>query len=467
MTRVPVSVLTAFALAASFALLNPVHDTDLFWQVKFGDLMLDRGGPVWTEPFYPDATDRRSIPVSPLAQIWYAVVRRIGGWELVKLLDAVLWALAFTIPALAARRKYDISRGWPAAIAIVIGALTASKFYMTRPQTFAMLGMGTFLAVILANGSLRWKVAIGAVVLVVWQNLHPSAIVGGMVSGILASIGWLFTFIQGRPKPWSEALFVLLSLAAMFATPAGTDILQVMRDNNDRVAVFRVTEWLPLFDPANQGVRTPSLIGLSLTAIMMVIRWRRIDMAWMSVAIVLAGLTVWSHRFVVFFGVAAVPVWVQAWSGLVPSPITVRFATRVHLLLMVAWLGLAYAGLRAGRLPLWNAWFPLEAIAALEREQVSGPIFTTTNWGGLLTDRGFPGWRVTHDGRYYARTHEECRWYLEAIHGDVPVEAIEQRHRPVAFFLSPEHTKLAQNLLATDRWRQSYADPFAVVIVRK
>lgn len=467
MTRVPVSVLAAFAFSAAFALLNPVHDTDLFWQAKFGDLMIERGGPVRIEPFYPDVSDRSSIPVSPLAQIWYAVVRRIGGWELLKLFDAVLWAMAFTLPALAARLKFDVSRGWPAAVAIGVGAIAASKFYMLRPQTFAMLGLGTFLAVILSDWSARTKVLIGALVLVVWQNLHPSAIVGGMIAGILASVSWLFTFIKGRPKPWSETFFIPLSVAAMFATPAGADILTVIRENGDRVALFGVTEWLPLFDPANRGVRAMSVLGIGSTLIAMAIRWRQIDVAWMAVAVVLAGLTVWSHRFVVFFAVAAVPVWVQACSGRPPSPTSLRSASRVHLFLVALLFGLAYAGLRTGRLPLWNTWFPLEAVAALERDQVTGPIFTTTAWGGLLTDRGYPGWRVTHDGRYYARLHEECAWYLASIAGDIPVEDIERRHQPVAWFLPPEHDRLVQRLLATGRWRQSYADPFAVVIVRK
>lgn len=467
MIRVPLSVLVAFVLAAAFALINPVHDTDVFWQVKFGDLMLKRGRPVWTEPFYLDAPDRPSIPVSPLAQVWYAVVRRVGGWELVKLLDAVFWALAFTIPALAARRSFEGSRGWPAAVAIVMGAVTASKFYMLRPQTFAMLGLGTFLAVILSGWSTRWKVLIGAVVLVIWQNLHPSAIVGGMIAGIFVSIGWLFAFFNGRPKPWSETFLIPLSVVAMFATPAGTDILTVMRENGDRVALFGVTEWLPLFDPANRGVRAMSVLGIGITAIAMAIRWRHVDLIWIAATIVLGGLTVWSHRFVVFFAVAAVPVWVQACSSRLPSASPVRYATRAHLLLTVLFFGPAFAALRAGRLPLWNAWFPLEAAAALERESVDGPIFTTTAWGGLITDRGFPGWRVTHDGRYYARTHDECRWYLAAISGEVAVEEIEARHRPVAFFLPPEQGKLIQNLIATGRWRHVYADSLAVVIVRK
>ena len=467
MIRVPVSVLVASGLAAAFALINSVHDTDLFWQVKFGDLMLERGGPVWTEPFYPDAADRPSIPVSPLAQVWYAAIRRLGGWELVKLLDAVLWAMAFTIPAFAAHRKYDASRGWPAAVAIVMGAVTASKFYMLRPQTFAMLGLGTFLAVILSDWSARTKILIGAIVLVVWQNLHPSAIVGGMVAGILASIGWLLTYFKGRPKPWSETLFIPLSIVAMFATPAGTDILTVMRENTDRVALFGVTEWLPLFNPANRGVRALSLFGVGITLIAIAIRWRKIDFAWIVVAIVLAVLTVWSHRFVVFFGIAAVPVWVQAFSSTRPIEQPIRFAKLVHLLLLVVLLGLAYVAIRTGRLPLWNSWVPFDAVAMLERENVNGPIFTTTEWGGLLTDRGYPGWRVTHDGRYYARTHDECRWYLSAMNGDVSVEEIESRHRPVAFFLQPGQDKLVQNLLATGRWRQTYADSFAVVVVRK
>lgn len=467
MSRIPVSLFVAAALATGFALINPVHDTDLFWQIKFGDLMLDRGGPVRTEPFYPDAADRPSIPVSPLAQTWFAAIRRIGGWELVKLLDAVLWASAFAIPAFASYRKYLPNQRGAIALAFLAGAITASKFYMLRPQTFAMLGMGTFLAVMLSDWSVRRKVLVGAIVLAVWQNLHPSAIIGGLVAGILAAMDWLAVWWKGGRKPWAETMFVPLSVAAMFATPAGAEILTVMRENADRVALFGVTEWLPMYDPVNRGVRMPALIGIVAMLLAILIGGKRVELGWIAVAIVLAGLTVWSHRFVVFFGVVAVPVWMQVFPRRSIAASTERSVTFLHAALAVLAVVAAYASLKAGRLPLWNSWFPHDAAAALERESLTGPIFTVNAWGGLLTDRGYPGWRVTHDGRYYARTHDECRWYLSAVRGEIAVEDIERRYHPVAFFLSHGQSGLRQKLFDTGRWRLLFEDDYAVVIVRK
>ncbi len=76
MIRPPLALVAAAAVAALYAILNPVHDTDVLWQAKLGDLIIEHGGPLWTEPFYLDAAGRPVIVHNVLSQLWYASIRK-------------------------------------------------------------------------------------------------------------------------------------------------------------------------------------------------------------------------------------------------------------------------------------------------------------------------------------------------------------------------------------------------------
>jgi hypothetical protein len=457
----------AFVLLATFALLNPVHDTDLFWQAHFGDLAIAQRGPVRTEPIYPDALGRPIVPIYGLAQVWYASVRKAGGWELVKLLDALVWAAAFVLPASFAQRRFDPSRSWPGAVAAVIACLAASKFYMTRPQTFAMLGFGTLLAILLSDRPTWRKLIAGFTVGVLWQNAHPSVVVGALAVTIYASVGWAMVWLKRGEKPWVATLLVPLLTATVFLSPAGVEILTVMRDNTERVRQFGVTEWLPLFHSANRGVNVPAVFGLVVTGVAMIVRWRRLDPRDAAVAIAFAALTVWSHRFVVFFALASVPVWVRAMTSESHLPTSHRPRSWLPTVIVASLFPLAYGLLLAGRLPLWNDWLPTDAVEFLRSKNARGTIFTETQWGGLLTDRGERTWAVSHDGRYFARSADECEWYLRAVRGDVPVSDIESTFRPSFFFLSSEMTGLQRRLIDDEHWVLMRQNERSVIFMRR
>ena len=467
MTPPAVPTLVACSLIAGYALLNPVHDTDLFWQAHFGDLAIAQRGPVRAEPIYPDAPGRPIVPIYGLAQVWYAYVRTVGGWELVKLLDALVWAAAFVIPASAAQRRYDPSGSWPGAVAAAIACVAASKFYMTRPQTFAMLGFGVLLAILMSDRPTWRKLIAGFTLGVLWQNAHPSVVVGVLAVAIHVAAGWARVWLNRGDRPVAATLLVPLLAATVFATPAGFDILAVMRDNTERVRQFGVTEWLPLFHPANRGVNIPAVFGLTVTGLAMVVRWRRLAGADAAVALAFAALTVWSHRFVVFFAVASVPVWVRVLTPEVPTPLLPRFRSWLPTVVPGCLVPVAFGLLLAGKLPLWNDWLPLDGVDFLKREALRGTIFTETQWGGLLTDRGDPSWHVSHDGRYFARTTDECDWYVRAHRGDVPIGEIESTFRPTAFFLSGEMSGLRRRLIDTERWVLIRQNERSAIYLRK
>jgi hypothetical protein len=447
----------AAIVIATVCLLNPVHDTDLFWQVTFGERIVVSGGPIHTEPFYPDAIGRPIIPIYWLAQVYDALIVRVGGFELLTLLDTVVWAMAFTIPAWQAGRHF----GRPCGLAAVVGFFTASAFYMLRPQSFAMLGMGLLLALLLTDWRSLVKITLGIIIMLLWQNSHPSVIVAGVMLLPFVVVGW-WRRIDGQP--WAESILLLLVPLAMIATPAGTAIFELMRINTDRVALFGVNEWQPIYHESNRRVITRTVIGIVLTLIAIVVlairkRLTFDQLPFLLLVLGFAILTMWSHRFVVFFGIVCIPFWV-----LIRTPLTVSKPThRAWWVVVLVSLIASMIGLKTNRLPLWNDWFPIPAVEVLKREHLTGPVFVTTEWGGLIS---YHGMSPLMDGRYFARTRAECEWYFDALRGTVSVDDIEQRHHPVAFFLTPDCPILDASLAKHPGWRLIHRDDTAIVYVR-
>lgn len=468
--------LVAFLIVAFVCLRNPVHDTDLFWQVSFGRLMLATGGPVVAEPFYPDAEGRPIVPIYGLTQLADAVCLRVGGWPMLKIVDAVVWALAFTLPAIAASRRF----GRPSTAAMLVGFFAASAFYMTRPQSYAMLGFGALIAVLLSEWKTTTKVMTGAAILVLWQNFHPSAIVGGLLLAGPVAMGWLVRFRADGPSPWAETLLLAVVPVAMLATPAGTGVFDLMSINTDRVELFGVNEWLPIYHPSNRGVNLRSVVGLLLFAGALV--WSFAGhvsnvpgqdgtfqtcpaqtLTWAFVAIGFAAMTIVSHRFVVFFGIVVIPFGTR----LRRPQAEVRLPWPATSIVLALALIAARWGIATERLPIFNAWFPLAAVDRLVDENLEGPVFTTTEWGGLISYRGFPTLRPLMDGRYFARTRPECEQYWADVHGRTSIDAIVARHRPVAFLLTPDYPALIPMLERHPDWRLLHADDHATVFVRR
>jgi hypothetical protein len=85
----------------------------------------------------------------------------------------------------------------------------------------------------------------------------------------------------------------------------------------------------------------------------------------------------------------------------------------------------------------------------------------------VLIDTGYPEWKVTHDGRYYLQDWKDWDDHAAARAGRVPVEELEAKYRPAAFFLRPgSDDGLIGRLRRSGRWRELYADGECVAFVR-
>ena len=158
------------ALLLVLLLLRPVFDSDIFWQLKLGELILAAHHPIATEPFAATHLGDPLPAVAWLGQAIMSAVRLAFGWTGLRVFDALVWLGGFIAAGEAARRRG--ADPLAIALALALGFALALPAASIRPQSFAGLGLGLLLLLLHASRSLSRKLIAGAVLLVAWQNLH-------------------------------------------------------------------------------------------------------------------------------------------------------------------------------------------------------------------------------------------------------------------------------------------------------
>ncbi|WP_091147782.1 hypothetical protein [Novosphingobium sp. CF614] len=459
---VPGPVLTLVPAAMLLALLlRKIWDVDIFWQLKLGELALARHGPVRSEPFAALHLGEPLPSVAWLGQAIMAGVRLLGGWDLLRVFDALCWLGGFWAVGAACR-----SRGAPrhaVMLALVLSFAAAFQTASIRPQSFAALCFGLLLALRRLDLRPSLTIVLGAPLLLAWQNLHPSVSVGVMAMGLIAAIDWQGWLRHRRRRvPLACTALALLGCAAMFATPDGFSVLAISARNAEASVAISASEWLPLWFPANRA-NAARVVVVGLLVLWLVLRNRaRADAGELAVALALFLLTLAAYRFVLFWAVAIVPVIARAsaepeGAGTVPSR---RRAAIVVPVLLVAALAPVLVPAR------FDPSLPLAALDRLQREHVRGTIYGDFPFGGPIIDTGWPDWHVAYDGRYYRYSSDEWKYNGGIENGYVPLVDVVRKWRPAAFVLDARHNApLAGELARSPRWRRIYALGGVVVYV--
>jgi hypothetical protein len=439
-------------------LLRTVWDVDIFWQLKLGELILDHGRPISHEPFSALHLGESLPAVAWAGQAVLALARRLGGWNLLRVVDALCWLGGFWAVAIACLR-----RGAPmhaVILALLLGFVAALPTASIRPQSFACLCFGLLLA--LQRLGLRpiLTIALGAPLLVIWQNLHPSVSVAVVAMGLTALPGWIaWLRDRARPIPAASTVLALVGVAATFATPDGLSILKTSALNAEASIAIGASEWLPLWISANRSNAVPVLVVALLTVRLVVSNRSRIDAGELAVAIGLLLLTLTAYRFVLFWAVAMVPVIARA-AGEAHRERAPKLTPVLALILLVALLAPLLAPTR------FAETLPLAAVERLRKEGVRGTVYGDFPFGGVLIDVGYPNWRVAYDGRYYRYSRKEWQYNGGIENGIVPLVDVERKWHPAAFVIDEYHNApLAGELARRRDWRRIWSQRGIVVYV--
>jgi hypothetical protein len=449
--------LAAFGLAlmpaAMLMLLmtRKVWDVDVFWQLKLGELILANGGPIAREPFSASHLSDPLPAVAWLGQAAMAGVRLLGGWDALRLFDALCWLGGFWAAAWAARRQGAGALGLILGMGLaLIAALPAAS---VRPQSLAALCFGLLLALPRTRLSLSAKVLAGAVLLTFWQNLHPSVSVAALALAAGAGGGWLARW-RGRETsmPVAETLLAAFAALAVFLTPDGISVMAVSLRNAEASRAMAVSEWLPLWAPVNRTLAVPVLVVAALAARFAMRGWKQVDPRDAAMALALLLLTVTAYRFVLFWAIALVPLVASSFARPDRGPLPVpRWAAPLAV-------GVASLAALAVLPTRFHETVPVEAVARLRDQTaaggVRGTIYADFGFGGPIIDVGYPDWNVAYDGRYYRYTPAEWAFNAGVESGRIPLSEVERRFHPAAFVLSQRRNRpLIEALKGDPRWR--------------
>lgn len=438
-------------------LLRKVWDVDIFWQLKLGELILDSGGALPSEPFAALHIGEPLPAVAWAGQAAMALARRIGGWDSLRVFDAACWLGGFGAVATACRLRGASLLA--VAIALSLAFLVALPIASIRPQSFGCLCFGLLLALQRLELKPVLTIALGTPLLVAWQNLHPSVSVGVAAMGfatLSGAAGWL----RGRSAlPVVPMMLGLIGVAAIFATPDGTSIIATSAANAEMSMAVGATEWLPLWIPGNRSIAVPIVVVALLTG-RLVARQRRFDLAEIAIALGLGLMTLAAYRFVLFWAVAMVPVIARAVAPPVARPERSEAVTVLGSLLLVAVATPLMAPTR------FAETLPLAAVQLLRDHHIRGTVYGDLLFGGVIIDTGYPDWRVAYDGRYYRYSSEEWRYDSDIDSGIVPLADVVRRWSPAAFVLDERrNAPITGELAHSKMWQRIYARDGVVVYV--
>ncbi|MCU1282434.1 MAG: hypothetical protein JWM53_5980, partial [bacterium] len=201
---------------AAHRALFPLSETDLFFHLKLGDLIVATHHIPFRNLFsftYPDHAD---ADLAWAFQVLVSLVYRAGGFGAIVVVKTLFVVAATALGWIACRRRG--LGALPTALALVVAVEAARPRLVERPHLVTFVGIAALLAILadIEAHPRRWW-WIPALTLV-WAQFHAGVFFCALVL-VLFAVG---AALDRHALPWRRvAAAGALSVAAMFATPAG------------------------------------------------------------------------------------------------------------------------------------------------------------------------------------------------------------------------------------------------------
>ena len=430
-------LLIGVMLAVTHWACLPMEETDLFFHLKLGEIILSEGKIPFRNLFsftYPDHPDP---DLAWAFQLAVALAFR-GGFGAIVLLKTLLVVSAFGLVLAASLRRSGSACA--AGLAMLLAAVAAEQRIVERPHLVTFVGLG-ILALALDWLTARPKrlFVLGCLV-VLWANFHAGVFLAPLMVGAYA-VGLLIEArrTQGCERRAFEqqaryaGLGALVACGAACLSPGGFELPSYLAWHTGLGATRTVEEFRRAELPSDPFFFA-MLLGVALTLVGLRDRtpWR-----WALPVVAVAPLAWLSVRFVAEWAILAGPLVALGCAralhyGLVgASRLCARqgqgtgpsFSQRVRRRLC-AWQGKArltlllgmgtslilYAGhglvTVGGRLGLHPEVVPFDAIAFVTETGLRERMFSNLDVGCYLLWEGWPRYRVFQDARLPAYPDE-------------------------------------------------------------
>jgi hypothetical protein len=446
----------AFFLAATVLLfaahraLTPMRETDLFFHLKIGQLILERHAIPFRNLFsftYPDAPD------PDLAwgfQVLVAAAYRLGGFAAIVVVKTLFFVGACALAWAVARRAGAGTLSTAAALFVAVCA--ADQRLVERPHLVTFAGIGA-LGLFVERRAWRWI----PLLVWIWANFHAGVFLG-LVMLVLGGAG---AILDGEKPPRPYWIAVALSFVAVFLTPAGLRLPSYLLWHTGLGATRIIEEFrrADLWDDPWFFVE----LTLALASCVAVRRWRRI----LPVAAV--ALLAWrSVRFVAEWALLAAPLCALGLDAMLRG-LDWRPQKWASVLAALALVGVIAVERRTGgfEIGLGRDAVPFDAIDFVTREGLRDRLYTSLDVGCYLLWEGWPRYRVFQDARLPAYPDEFHRALDQTPLDPAAFDALLRRYGVDAALISDPDVDMRAGSFDPEDWALVWRTPTALVYTRR
>jgi hypothetical protein len=465
-------------------------DSDTWWHLRSGQLMVEQGRILRTDPFSHTRGGQPWIDHGWLAQIGIYLLYRAGGFPGLSLGLAALVTLTFAL-------VYRQSTGSPylRAFAILLAAITSSSIWAVRPQivSFSLAAVVNFLLDRYKRRRERKYLYPLPLVVLLWANIH-----GGFATAFILlfcylageTLSWLLGGWNEAQQPLSIAVAAAFCLLVVPLNPNGPQMLTYpFRTVGIGVLRDYIQEWA---SPNFHQLFLHPFIWLFLATLAAVARsGRRVDLTDLALLGCFAYMALLASRNVALFALVAGPILAryaeltlaglpeglrrQEWARLLlrpaagPSPQQPLLSAVNWLLLLLL---LVAGAVRCVTVVLPSALreaeltsYPARAADFIQQEQPPGPLFNSYNWGGYLIWRLWPDYPIFVDGRTDLYDDPFLREYLKAALARPGWQEVLDRY-DINLVVVESDGLLARFLAREQGWQMAYRDDLAAVFLR-
>ncbi|HWE30308.1 MAG TPA: hypothetical protein VHB97_20020, partial [Polyangia bacterium] len=458
--RVIEYLLFVAALAwAAHRTLFPLSETDLFFHLKLGDIIVAthhipfRNLFSFTYPNHPDPD------LAWAFQVLVSLLYRAGGFAAIVLAKTALVTAAVALVWLACRRRGLAAL--PTTLALVATVETMRPRLVERPHLLTFVGLGA-LSMMMADiedHPKRWRWL--PLLTLVWAQFHAGVFFATLLTGC-----WLVgAHIDGLRLPWRRALTMMaLTFGVMFATPANTLLPRYLLWHTGLGATRNIDEFRHA-DAWNDPWFFLFVAVALAVACARPRRWR--DLAGAAVVAVLAWRSV---RFVAEFALVAAPLIADGLSRLVDAhaPRLARSPLVATLLIVIIGGTIALDRVADPEPPgLASDVVPFDAIDFVTKTGLRRRMFHDLDIGCYLAWQGWPQWSVFEDARLPAYPDDFHR-AMDLTPLDPPTfDALLRRWNIDAALLNEPGINRHAGSFDPDEWALVWRRPSALVFARR
>jgi hypothetical protein len=402
--------------------VGPSVDTDTWWHLSAGELIVERGEIIQTDPFSSTQQGEDWIYPGWLSQVFFFRLFEQFSFAGLNIFTglSVLAAFLFIWPTL---EGSDLLK----AFTLILAAAASGVYWSARPQivSFLLVGITIFLLERARNGKMK-SIWVLPFLMALWANIHGGfAIAFILLSAyILADLLDMVISALNDDQPlirqWKDhqdfiqtlLLVGLASAAAVSLNPHGPRML-LYPFTTLSIGALRdhIAEWQsPNFHSLQM---LPFLIMFLLTMISIALSRKTIKAIDIVIPSLFGIMSFTAARNIALFALSAAPVLARHADDVFERLLALRkpskpFPERIvktlnyvlfSLFSIATLLKIVTVMPDEMNVDQIAAQIPLEAFDYIEEKELPGPIFNSYNWGGYLIWRLYPNYLSYVDGR--------------------------------------------------------------------